>query len=167
MTAVPKVMVFLLCESWSPPQGPSWLASGGGEEGGGGGCWRAMTRGDIPAAHQVPLSPTAAAYQGFSKATAGVLLCTDVGAGLDFVGVGATVQWIPSDPTTYAQGPEPPGLSRRLGGVVSSTREVEHATVLGDSANFCARRCPRAATDGAAGAGRRRGLSVSLTSSHA
>lgn len=101
-----------------------------------------------------------AVYQGFSKATAGVLLCTDVGArGLDFTGVGATVQVDPpSDPTTYVHRV---GRTARLGAegeavLFLQPREVEYATVLGDlGVNFCAASVPAMldVLDGAAGGG--------------
>jgi ATP-dependent RNA helicase DDX31/DBP7 len=150
--AVPKVMVFLSsCESVEfHYRILSWLAQGGrAKDGKGAGA------GDINAGgysvfrlHGV-LSQTdrRAVYQGFSKATAGVLLCTDVGArGLDFSGVGATVQVDPpSDPTTYVHRV---GRTARLGAegeavLFLQPREVEYATVLGDlGVNFCAASVP-------------------------
>ncbi|ACO70297.1 predicted protein, partial [Micromonas commoda] len=165
--AVPKVMVFLSsCESVEfHYRVLSWLASGGKAKKGAKGPRGA---GDVDAGgysvfrlHGV-LSQTdrRAVYQGFSKATAGVLLCTDVGArGLDFVGVGATVQVDPpSDPTTYVHRV---GRTARLGAegeavLFLQPREVEYATVLGDlGVNFCAASVPAMldVLDGAAGGG--------------
>ena len=54
---------------------------------------RGMTRGCSLLSGVLSQADRRSVYQGFAAATAGVLLCTDVGArGLDFTGVGATVQ---------------------------------------------------------------------------
>ena len=172
--AVPKVMVFLSsCESVEfHYRILSWLAQGGrAKDGKGAGA------GDINAGgysvfrlHGV-LSQTdrRAVYQGFSKATAGVLLCTDVGArGLDFSGVGATVQVDPpSDPTTYVHRV---GRTARLGAegeavLFLQPREVEYATVLGDlGVNFCAASVPAMLDVLDGGGGRRAGAGAGTLS---
>ena len=110
--AVSKVMVFLSsCESVEfHYRALSWLAGSGdgdgGEReggadaspgGGGGGYSVFRLHGVLSQADRRKV------YAAFAATKAGVLLCTDVGArGLDFQGVGATVQAdAPSDPTTY------------------------------------------------------------------
>ena len=88
-----------------------------------------------------------AVYKGFAAATAGVLLCTDVGArGLDFTGVGATVQVDPPcDPTTYVHRV---GRTARLGRegeavLFLQPRETEYANVLSElGVKFCAASVP-------------------------
>lgn len=152
--SVPKVMVFLSsCESVEfHYRVLSWLAAGGkarasgevddaGAGGGGGGYSVFRLHGVLSQADR------RAVYQGFAAARAGVLLCTDVGArGLDFTGVGATVQVDPpSDPTTYVHRV---GRTARLGRegeavLFLQPRETEYATVLGDlGVTFCAASVP-------------------------
>ena len=164
--AVPKVMVFLSsCESVEfHYRVLSWLASGGkakkGAKGAGAGDVDAGGYSVFRLHGVLSQSDRRAVYQGFSKTTAGVLLCTDVGArGLDFSGVGATVQVDPpSDPTTYVHRV---GRTARLGAegeavLFLQPREVEYATVLGDlGVNFCAASVPAMldVLDGAAAGG--------------
>ena len=150
--SVPKVMVFLSsCESVDfHYRVLSWLAAGGRPKTSGaatsaatGGAGYAVFR-----LHGVlSQSDRRAVYQGFAAATAGVLLCTDVGArGLDFEGVGATVQVDPpADPTTYVHRV---GRTARLGRegeavMFLQPRETEYASVLGNlGVNFCAASVP-------------------------
>ena len=75
-------------------------------------------------------------FRNFATTKAGVLLCTDVGArGLDFVGVGATVQVDPpADATTYVHRV---GRTARLGSdgeavLFLQPKEREYADVLAD-----------------------------------
>ena len=175
--AVPKVMVFLSsCESVEfHYRVLSWLASGGkakkGAKGAGAGDVDAGGYSVFRLHGVLSQSDRRAVYQGFAKATAGVLLCTDVGArGLDFSGVGATVQVDPpSDPTTYVHRV---GRTARLGAegeavLFLQPREVEYATVLGDlGVNFCAASVPAMldVLDGAAAGGGGGISSVTLTS---
>jgi len=79
-------------------------------------------------------SERADVFRGFATTKAGVLLCTDVGArGLDFVGVGATVQVDPpADATTYVHRV---GRTARLGSngeavLFLQPKEREYADVL-------------------------------------
>ena len=138
--SVPKVMVFLSsCESVEfHYRVLSWLAAGGkaratgevddaGAGGGGGGYSVFRLHGVLSQADR------RAVYQGFAAARAGVLLCTDVGArGLDFTGVGATVQVDPpSDPTTYVH---------RVGRTARLGREGE-AVLFYNLARRSTRRC--------------------------
>lgn len=154
--AVPKVMVFFSsCESVEfHYRVLSWLAAGakskqsrdiggGGNDGDGAAGGYAVFR-----LHGVlSQADRRSVYQGFAAATAGVLLCTDVGArGLDFTGVGATVQVDPpADPTTYVHRV---GRTARLGRegeavMFLQPRETEYAAVLGDlGVSFCAASVP-------------------------
>jgi ATP-dependent RNA helicase DDX31/DBP7 len=172
--AVPKVMVFLSsCESVEfHYRVLSWLASGGGKGkasggGGGGGDDDDLRAGgyEVFRLHGVLSQPDRrAVYQGFAAATAGVLLCTDVGArGLDFTGVGATVQVDPPcDPTTYVHRV---GRTARLGRegeavLFLQPRETEYANVLSElGVKFCAASVPAMldVLDGGRGGGTPRG----------
>ena len=155
--AVSKVMVFLSsCESVEfHYRALSWLAGSGdgdgGEReggadaspgGGGGGYSVFRLHGVLSQADRRKV------YAAFAATKAGVLLCTDVGArGLDFQGVGATVQAdAPSDPTTYVHRVGRAGRLGRDGEAVMflQPRETPYAETLAETlgVEFCAASVP-------------------------
>ena len=154
--AVSKVMVFLSsCESVEfHYRALSWLAGSGdgdgGEKeggadaspGGGGGYSVFRLHGVLSQADRRKV------YAAFAATKAGVLLCTDVGArGLDFQGVGATVQAdAPSDPTTYVHRVGRAGRLGREGEAVLflQPRETPYAETLAETlgVEFCAASVP-------------------------
>ena len=140
--SVPKVMVFLnSCESVEFHYNVlSWLAGNKVEKDQNGRPTSTTTTSTNPAYSVFRLhgvmsqADRRGVYAGFAKATAGVLLCTDVGArGLDFENVGATVQVDPpQDCDVYVHRV---GRAARLGQegeavLFLQPRETEYAGVL-------------------------------------